>query len=94
MILDIDETTRIASDTYGWAIQVRPWTEKNGYGEWAGKWFYPTIEKCVRGLYEHRLRASEAASVDEAIADAKSICETLSHALRPIVTVSLESVRT
>jgi len=83
MILNIDENWRITSDKYQWILQ-KPCkiTPKNQTG-WKNEAFYVSLPALVESLADRMLRASDAATLSEALEEVKSIQRRLSRALTP-----------
>ena len=92
MIIPIDKDWRITSDEHQWIVQARKeYTKKGGgqYYRWENKLYYSSLEGCVNGLYQLRLRLSGAEGMEECIEAAKNICNGLSRALEPVIKVNL-----
>ena len=80
MIIPIDDKYRIKSDSNCWAIQSVT-TRKDGTLEWGSKLYYSSFSGALGGLYELKLRLSDAVGLVEAKLAAKQILAEMTRAL-------------
>ena len=81
MIIPIDQQSRIATDPYQWSVQKK--RTRNGKEEWQSQTYHPTLESARMELLERMVRASDAQTPVDALADLEKIITTLSQALTP-----------
>lgn len=97
MIIPIDETYRIASDSSQWMVQERKVSTSKKTGETTERWvavlYYSNLENVIQGLFNLRLKISDAEGLVEATDYAKSLCNELSRALAPVIKVDMRLVK-
>ena len=79
MIIPIDQQYRIATDPYQWIVQKK--RTRNSKEEWQSQTYHPTLESARMELLERMVRASDAQTPVDALADLEKITTTLSQAL-------------
>jgi len=77
MIIPLDDGWRLKTDKYQYKLQK--FTTHSG---WENEAYYPSISGAVQECYERRLRASEAETLAEVVAESKRLLQGLSGALR------------
>lgn len=88
MIIPINENWRLRSDRHQWIVEQRMVPSdkaKQKAPYWVGEAYYSTIESAAVGLYELRLRLSDAEGIREATEAAKALSKELQDALSPHV---------
>ena len=88
MIIPIAQQYRIATDPYQWIVQKK--RTRNGKEEWQSQTYHPTLESARMELLERMVRASDAQTPVDALADLEKIITTLSQALTPHSELILE----
>ncbi len=74
--IPIDKNLKITSDAHNYIICVKTVIEsgKNkGDERWTPKMFYPTLETCLEGLLNHKLRTESCQSLSELVVCVKKL---------------------
>ena len=86
MLIQINDQTRIKSDSMQWMIQRR--RTRNGEPSWESKLFFPTLQGAINELGELMVRESQVQTLADALVVVENVTTTLSQAL----TTHLEGV--
>ena len=81
MLIPINERYQIASDTGQWMIQEA--RKRNGETVWQSKYYFGTFKSALNELGELMVRASDAETLVDALADVEKVTTILSQALTP-----------
>ena len=90
MIIPINEQYRITTDPYQWMVQKK--RTRAGQEDWQSQTYHPTLESARMELLERMVRASDAQTLVDALADLEKITTTLSQALTPHSELILEAM--
>lgn len=94
MIIPIDETTRITSDSLQWIIQRRGKKKDSGkWGEWQSRQFFARLDGALRYVADTALRESTVEGLGEALQEVNRVSQALSDALRPHININIETLR-
>ena len=89
MVIPIDKKYRLATNTHGWMIQAyRKPDKEDGDPRWGAIRWYMSVDKAAQGLADLMVYTSSVEGLDNAIQHVHEVCETLTKALSPKVTVS------
>ncbi len=87
----VNKDYAIGSDPLQWIIyrRLKP-TEKNPDGGWQAKYYFTTIERAIKELYQIILRSSDCESFAELVALAKATEEMLLTTFSPDLNFELD----
>ena len=80
MKLQITDQYLISTDKYQYIVNI-PRTRKGG-PDWEPESYHPTIQGAFQHIGERLVRASDAQTLADAIADVENVSTTLSQAVR------------
>ena len=91
MIIPITDKYRLKSDSRQWMIQKLEWVTdkktKEKRRDFVSFNYYADINQAVNGLAQLMIRASEAQTLADALAEVDNGCVTLTQALSPVFEV-------
>jgi len=79
MLIQINDQTRIKSDSMQWMIQRR--RTRNGKQSWESKLFFPTLQGAINEIGELMVRESQVQTLADALVAVENVTTTLSQAL-------------
>ena len=88
MLIQINDLTRIKSDSMQWMIQRR--RTRNGKQSWESKLFFPTLQGAINEIGELMVRESQAQTLADALVAVENVTTVLCQALTSRLEAVLE----
>jgi len=82
--IEIDKDTAIECTIHGWQICKKSIESKTGKVTWPPHSFYATLDACMNGLLQRKIRTSDARSIVELVDVVKKESAKIRELCRPM----------